>query len=237
MNLKAFLNQLDKQALRAIGVTVAMFALVVVMLILGKNILGLDEDAIKSLFGAVADSPWGLPVTILIFVIAAFIGVPQWALIGASVVAFGPMTGFIYSWIATMVSALLDFTLGRAIGAERVRRFGGPLVNRMIALVQRNGFVTSFTVRLVPTGPFVIVNMAAGVSRMTYPAFAGGTALGIIPKIAAVAFLGQSLVGALQGRPVVFGLGLVGFLGLILGVMLFARRRLAARESLPDNLS
>lgn len=236
MNLKAFLNQLDKQALRAIGVTVAMFALVVVMLILGKTVLGLDEDAIKSLFGAVADSPWGLPVTILIFVIAAFIGVPQWALIGASVVAFGPMTGFVYSWIATLVSALLDFKLGRAIGAERVRRFGGPLVNRMIGLVQRNGFVTSFTVRLVPTGPFVIVNMAAGVSRMTYPAFLGGTALGIIPKIAAVAFLGQSLVGALQGRPVVFGLGLAGFLVLILGVMLFARKRLAARETLQEDL-
>lgn len=232
----AFLNQLDKQALRAISVTVAMFALVVVMLILGKTVLGLDEEAIKTLFAAVADSAWGLPVTILIFVIAAFIGVPQWALIGASVVAFGPMTGFVYSWIATMVSAFIDFTLGRAIGAERVRRFGGPLVNRMIALVQRNGFVTSFTVRLVPTGPFVIVNMAAGVSRMTYPAFLGGTALGIIPKIAAVAFLGQSLVGALQGRPVVFGLGLAGFLTLILGVMLFARRRLAARESLPKDL-
>jgi len=102
----------------------------------------------------------------------------------------------------------------------------------MIAMVQRNGFVTSFMVRLVPTGPFLLVNMAAGVSRMTLPAFLGGTALGIIPKIAAVAFLGQSLLGALQGQPVVFGLGLTAFLAVITGGMLFARRRLKTKENM-----
>ncbi|MEE9348209.1 MAG: TVP38/TMEM64 family protein, partial [Robiginitomaculum sp.] len=76
---------------------------------------------------------------------------------------------------------------------------------------------------------FILVNMAAGVSRMTLPAFLGGTALGVIPKIAAVAVLGQSLVGALQGRPI-FVLAMAVFLALIIGVMLFARRRLKARE-------
>ncbi len=230
MNIKGFITQLDKQAVRAIGVTAAMFALAVMVILLGRKYLGIDESALQNLFGAIADSPWALPVTIIVFTLAAFIGVPQWALIAGAVVAFGPLYGFAYSWIAAMISATVDFMIGRAVGADRVRRFGGELVNRMISLVQRNGFVTSFTVRLVPTGPFLLVNMAAGVSGMTLPAFLGGTALGIIPKIAAVAFLGQSLLGALQGRPVAFGLGMIAFFAVILLGMLFARRRLKNRE-------
>ena len=232
MNISGFITQLDKQALRAIGVTALMFGLAVAMILLGRKYFGLDEGTLQNLFGSVSDSPWALPVCIAIFTFAAFIGVPQWALIAGAVVAFGPLYGFVYSWISAMVSATVDFMIGRAIGAERVRKFGGALVNRMIAMVQRNGFVTSFMVRLVPTGPFLLVNMAAGVSRMTLPAFLGGTALGIIPKIAAVAFLGQSLIGALEGRPVVFGLGLAAFLTVITGGMLFARRRLKSKENL-----
>ncbi len=232
MSIRNFITQLDKQALRAIGVTVLMFGLAVAMILLGRKYLGLNEGALQTLFGAVSDSPWGLPVCIAVFTLAAFIGVPQWALIAGAVVAFGPLYGFVYSWISAMVSATVDFMIGRAIGAQRVRNYGGALVNRMISMVQRNGFVTSFMVRLVPTGPFLLVNMAAGVSRMTLPAFLGGTALGIIPKIAAVAFLGQSLLGALQGRPLVFGLGLAAFLAVITAGMLFARRRLKSKENL-----
>jgi uncharacterized membrane protein YdjX (TVP38/TMEM64 family) len=229
MSFSRFITQLDKKALRAIGVTMAMFALVLAMILLGRHYLGIDESTLQSWFSAVNGSAWALPVTILVFVLAAFIGVPQWALIAGAVVAFGPVNGALYSWGGTMVSASVDFMIGRAIGAERVSRYGGALVNRMVAMVRRNGFVTSFTVRLVPTGPFILVNMAAGVSRMTLPAFLGGTALGIIPKIAAVAFLGQSLVGALQGRPI-FALGMAGLLALFIGIMLFARRRLKQRE-------
>ena len=234
MRFSDFFTGLDKNTLRAGGVTLSMFALAIGMIFLGRKYLGIDENVLQIWFGAVAESPWALPVTILIFTLAAFIGVPQWALIAGAVLAFGPLYGFAYSWAAAMVSATVDFMIGRAIGAERLRRFGGPLVNRIITAVRRNGFVTSFTVRLVPTGPFLLVNMAAGVSRMTLPAFLGGTALGIIPKIAAIAFLGQSLLGALQGRPVIFGLGLAGFFALILTGMLFARKRLKNRENIRE---
>ena len=227
----AFITQLDKQAVRAIAVTAAMFGLAIVMIVLGGKYLGVNEGALHELFSGLASSAWALPATIAVFVLAAFIGTPQWALIAAAVLAFGPAQGFAFAWIATLVSALVDFSIGRAMGAERLNQYGGPLVGRIMALVQRNGFVTSFTVRLVPTGPFVLVNMAAGVSRMTYAAFMAGTALGIIPKIAAVAFLGQSLLGALQGSPALFAVGLAGFFGVIIGGMLFARRKLTARNA------
>ena len=231
MRLPNFIVQLDKKQARAIGVTVAMFAMVVAMILLGRHFLDLDESQVQSWLSGFSDTVWALPITILVFCLAAFIGAPQWLLIGAAVFAFGPMTGFAYSWISTLFSASLTFWIGRVIGAERVESIGGSLIGRIIALVRNNGFVTSFMVRLVPTGPFVLVNMAAGVSKMTYPAFLAGTALGIIPKIAAVAFLGETLMGAIKGNGWVVAGGLVGFIVSISVVVIFARSRLKARES------
>ncbi|MEE9347336.1 MAG: TVP38/TMEM64 family protein, partial [Robiginitomaculum sp.] len=120
MSFSRFITQLDKKAVRAIGVTLAMFTLVFAMIILGRHYLGVDESTLQNWFSAVNGSAWALPVTILVFVLAAFIGVPQWALIAGAVVAFGPAHGAAYSWAATMLSASVDFMIGRAIGAERV---------------------------------------------------------------------------------------------------------------------
>lgn len=220
----AFFTQMDKQALRALAVLIGMFGIVVIIVLVGREMLSLNENEFHKFFSALKDSGYGLPFTILTFVIAAFLGAPQWALIAGVVVAFGPSSGAIYAWIATMISASLDFWLGRWMGAERLRRYGGELVNRIVRIVRKNGFVTSFAVRFVPTGPFVLVNMAAGVSRMKFLSFFSGTALGIIPKIAIVALVGQGLISGSEGKLVMtifIGLALV-----LIGVMLLARKRL-----------
>jgi len=223
----AFFTQMDKQARRAISIMFLSFAAVIVMILVGREMLSLPESEFHNFFGAIRDSGWGLPFTILTFVLAAFLGAPQWALIAGVVVAFGPVTGGAYAWMATMISAALDFWLGRWIGAERLSRYGGELVNRIISIVRKNGFVTSFAVRFVPTGPFVLVNMAAGVSRMTFPAFIAGTGLGIIPKIAIVVLIGQGLISGSEGRFV-----MTIFIALALALIVFmilARKRLQSQ--------
>ncbi len=186
--------------------------------------LSLQESEFHRFFEYLRESGYGLPLTILTFILAAFLGAPQWALIAGVIVAFGPATGGVYAWIATMVSASLDFWLGRWIGAERLQRYGGDLVNRIVRIVRRNGLVTSFAVRFVPTGPFVLVNMAAGVSRMTFPSFFLGTAIGIIPKIAIVALVAQGLISGSEGKVVMTVF--IGLALLLVGFMFLARKRL-----------
>ncbi len=219
-----FLTHMDNEARRAVLVVVLMFALVLFILTIGKSSLTMDEGAYRQWFAAISESPWAVPIVILTFIGAAFIGVPQWALIAGAILAFGPFYGSIYSWCATMISASLNFWLGRWVGAERLKRFGGDLVNRIIGVVRRNGFVTSFAVRFVPTGPFVLVNMAAGVSGMKFLMFFAGTALGIVPKILIVGLLAQGVVSGAQGDRLMLGFVLLALL--FVGVMLIARRRL-----------
>ena len=226
---------MDKQAFRALAAVLTMFLTVVLILLIGKEFMALPESDFYTVFNSVKDSGFGLPVTILIFVLAAFIGVPQWALIAGVVLAFGPVSGGIYSWIATMCSASLDFWLGRWMGAERLQRYGGDLVNRIISLVRDNGLATSFAIRFVPTGPFVLINMAAGVARMKFASFALGTGFGIIPKITVVALVAQGVVSSADGKKIT---AIFIALALTLVVaMFFARKRLKEKFTLNSKKS
>lgn len=186
-----------------------LFAIILSLVIVGTFILGrfvfdidlsVYEDKLQSLRGSV----WGLPVVIGIFTIASFFGLPQWALITVSVVAFGPTIGAVYSWIATLVSAMLNFWLADLLGRERLSRLTGPRLGNVLDRIKRNGLLWSFVVRLVPTGPFILVNMAAGVSSITTRSFFIGTALGIIPKILVVALLAKGVFAGLDGRMMSF---------------------------------
>ncbi len=222
--LPIFLTHLDQKAVRAIGVVCTMFLIVIAILWFGKSSMNLENQEYLSWFSAISESRWSLLIVVVTYVCAAFLGVPQWMLIAGTVFAFGPMFGAAYAWLSTLVSATLNFWLGRWVGADRLRQFGGDLVNRIIGVVRNNGFITSLAVRLVPTGPFVIVNMAAGVSRMKFVAFFAGTAIGIIPKILIVALLGQSVVTGTQGK--VYMLGFLILALVFMGLMLLARKRL-----------
>jgi uncharacterized membrane protein YdjX (TVP38/TMEM64 family) len=64
----------------------------------------------------------------------------------------------------------------------------------------KNGFLASFLIRNVPSAPFIVVNMAFGAARVGFWAFLGGLALGVLPKTAIVAFAGDSIMDALEGK-------------------------------------
>jgi uncharacterized membrane protein YdjX (TVP38/TMEM64 family) len=201
----------------------------------GASMLGLDSTrSVEQWMGAGVHGPWALPAAVAGFAAFAFLGVPQFVLIAAAVVAFGPWAGFAYSWIGTLVSSLIGFWLGRRFGARTLAHVGGEGLNRFMAMIGRNGFLASLIVRLAPSAPFIVVNMAAGVTPMRLVDFAAGTALGIVPKIALTAFAGASVVKALGGGGIEQWLTLALAAALWIGAGLLARawiRRRAARAA------
>ena len=219
-----FLKDMDRQARTAIFVVVGMFAIVAGIALLGSASLNVDNGEYYKIFEAFSQSQWVIPIVLAAFVLGSFIGVPQWALIAGMVVAFGWDKGATGAWLCTLISASANFWLARWIGVERVRKFGGDLVNRITSVIRNNGFVTSFAVRFIPTGPFVLVNMAAGVSGMRYRHFLAGTALGIIPKIIIVGLITTGVVSDDQSSWIRIGV-LVLAIGFI-GLMLVARKRI-----------
>ncbi len=234
-----FLNSLDARAVRSIMVSLALFLSVLVIFLLGRIggaevVFDEDDAPLIEWMKNNANSVWALPVAILIFTIAGFIGIPQFALIAGAVVAFGPMRGAVNAWIATVAAAGVMFWLGRVVGADTLRRYGGDTVNRLSRFIGRNGFWASLTVRFVPLAPAVIVNMAAGVSHMSFLPFVAGTGLGSIPKIALVAFAGQGLMQVLSGRSIGSAIALVAVAVGWLVIMLVVRARLRRQNGVAE---
>lgn len=230
--LFAFLSNMDAKAWRALLVSFVLFGGVGLVFLFGAQALGFGGEATVERWLAAASGPWALPVAVAAFAALAFLGVPQFMLIAAAVVAFGPWAGFVYSWIGTMVSSLVGFYLGRIAGAKALSAFSGEGLRQFMALVGRNGFFASLIVRLVPSAPFIVVNMAAGVTPMRVLDFTVGTGLGIIPKIALTCFAGGSLARVMRGEGGAKSIAAIaGVLVVWLGIGWFARKWLKAREA------
>lgn len=227
-----YLTNMDAKAWRAALVTIVLLAATLAIILFGKTPAGRALlDGFETWLKGFSNSPWGLIAAIVVFTLAAYIGAPQFVLIAACVVAFGPWLGFLYSWIATVVSAAATYWTGRLAGASALERLGGKGATRLFDYVGRNAFTASFVIRNVPSAPFILVNMAFGAARTSFSAFLGGCALGVLPKTALVAFFGASF-GALGHKGGwVEGL-VIGALGIAwLLLMLGARRLLRGRFS------
>ncbi len=223
-----FLTRFDSQTWRAVAVVIGTIGLVFLILAAGRSVLGQDGGQLMQWLDQVSQSPWAVILVGLICILSAFIGVPQWLLIAAMIAAFGPFWGSFYSWAVSLISASVDFWLGRWIGAERVRRYGGTRVMRIVDMIRRNGLFMSFAVRLVPSGPFVIINMAAGVSGMRFSHFLAGTAVGLIPKIMVIAFIALGIVSDSQSGHI--RLGFIALAVFFMLIILVVRRKISIAD-------
>ena len=207
-----------------LGATVGLLAL-------GKTQLGLATEAkLEAWLQGYAGSPWAFAATVVLFVLAAFIGAPQFILIAACVVAFGPNLGFLYSWVATVVSAGVTYWLGRGPTARLVDRLDSRTLGRLKRFVGRNAFYASFMIRNVPSAPFIVVNMAFGATRANFWTYLAGCSLGVLPKTALVAFFGGAVMSAVSGDGVWTSLILAGVAIVWLGLMLAVREWVKRRE-------
>ena len=228
--IAAFLNNMDAKAWRTIWVSIALLGGVAALMILGKSgLFGWAEHLDTQLQG-LRDSPWGLPATILIFIVTAFIAAPQFVLMGATIVAFGPWLGGAYAMAGQMVTAWLHFYMGRWGGRDLVERYGGNTVNRLSSFIGRNVFLASTIVRSVPTAPAIVVNMAFGASKAGFWPFIIGCFFGSIPKTLIVALLGQSVMSAMGGGLMLAVGGVIAVISIWVVVALAARKAVHADD-------
>jgi uncharacterized membrane protein YdjX (TVP38/TMEM64 family) len=227
-----FILDMDARAWRTVVVTFLLFGGAGLIFLVAIPALGFNGQAtVGHWLGVAARSPFALLIAVAAFAVLAFAGVPQVVLIAAAVVAFGAELGFAYSWIGTMVSAAVGFWLGRVTGGRLLRQVGGDKLKAFMAMIGKNGFLASLIVRLVPSAPFVVVNMAAGMTPMRFSSFALGAAIGILPKILLTVMAGQSVTHARSGQ-LWINLGLFALALLIwIGAGLWARRWMRKREA------
>lgn len=185
-----FFTEMDA---RALWVSSLLLGAAGVILAAGIFFIDIQQGAVAEFLASLRGAWWAPIAVTATFTVLAFVGAPQIALIAATVAVFGPAEGIILSWIATMTSAGVGFGLGRAGGGAMLERIGEGLVRRLRDAVARNGFLAALIIRLVPSGPFIMVNMGLGATGMRASWFFGGTGVGIVPKIVLVAFAGHGI--------------------------------------------
>jgi uncharacterized membrane protein YdjX (TVP38/TMEM64 family) len=166
---------------------------------------------------------------LLMFVVGSVLSVPILALIGATVVTLGPVLGFIASAIGTLLAASATFGIGRLIGRKPLHRWLGKRLDALEQRVAKRGVIAIALIRKVPVAPFTLVNMLIGALGIRYRDFILGTALGMLPGIAAFAFVSQTAIDAWrQPTPqnlAVIGGAIVLWLAVVFGIQWALNRR------------
>jgi uncharacterized membrane protein YdjX (TVP38/TMEM64 family) len=139
---------------------------------------------------------WGPVASIALMILHSFVPFPAELIAIANGMLFGPVWGTLVTWIGAMMGAALAFALAR--------RYGRPLVNRVVT---RKGWAgveglhaccdvrTLLLARLVPVISFNLINYAAGVLDVSWWRFLWTTSLGILPITVASVALGNQLTG------------------------------------------
>jgi phosphatidylserine/phosphatidylglycerophosphate/cardiolipin synthase-like enzyme/uncharacterized membrane protein YdjX (TVP38/TMEM64 family) len=149
-------------------------------------------DPLRSAIESLRGNPYRVPLALLAFVAGSIVSFPILVMIGATVIALGPVKGFLVAATGALLAATATFALGRAVGRNVLYRWLGKKAELLERKLQGRGVIAVALIRKVPIAPFTIVNMLLGASgAVPYREFIVGTAIGMLPGIATLALVGD----------------------------------------------
>ena len=138
-----------------------------------------------------------------LFVVAAYIigslfFFPITILNLATVFAYGTVWGNLYALAGWLASASVGYFIGRLIGQGPLHKLAGDRIGRLIDRAERHGFWTVMALRVVPVGPFTLVNLFIGASGIRFRDFFLASIVGRLPGIVTLTLFGVQLEYALR---------------------------------------
>jgi phosphatidylserine/phosphatidylglycerophosphate/cardiolipin synthase-like enzyme/uncharacterized membrane protein YdjX (TVP38/TMEM64 family) len=176
-----------------------------------------------------SESPLAPLYVVLVFVGAGLVLFPLMLLIGVSAIIFGPMLGAIYALAGATASGAVTFAIGRRLSRQVVRGLAGRRLNDLSRRLAKRGLLAIVFARIVPVGPYTIVNVVAGASRIRWRDFLLGTVIGLIPGVTVASIFIDRVVAAIR-HPGIGTFGLLAAVGVaLIAIVLILRGKVAAR--------
>ncbi|MFD1739148.1 TVP38/TMEM64 family protein [Bacillus salitolerans] len=141
-----------------------------------------------------------LPGIFLPMLEAIFPFLPLFIFVVANAAAFGLWLGFLYSWIGACLGAILVFSIVRRLGQKRFFQFlsKNKQVRKLTIWVERHGFGPLFLLLCFPFSPSAIINVVAGLSRVSMYQFILAVLTGKMVMIFIISFIGYDLKSLIQ---------------------------------------
>lgn len=189
----------------------------------------LTEDRLRDLLEQYR-SLGPLPGVGLTFMKSFIPPLPTIAIVGLNGAVYGLWLGFLYSWLGLVSGCLVTFLLIRKLASHRYFRkwAARPKVARSMNWVRRNGFSYVFLLSLFPVGPFVVINMAAGLAAMRLRSYLLALCAGKAIMVFAVTYIGNDVERFIR-RP-----GELVYVLLFIGLSLWCVRAIEARFALAE---
>ena len=162
--------------------------------------------------------------------LACAAGMPRQVVAYAGGLAFGFWPGAVLALVAEMLGCVADFYWARLAARGWAMRWlrsrAGGRLDRLDRFLCARAFTATLTLRLLPVGSNVVLNLLAGVSGVAAGPFLLASLLGYVPQTAVFALLGS---GVRVSEWVTVALGMAGFAAsTLLGVLLLRRRPVPA---------
>lgn len=121
--------------------------------------------------------------------------IPYKIVIGMLGFMYGPLLGSLISWTAASVASVIVFWLARYLFQKQGRAYLSRYerLEKLLAAIEKNPFLTILLARLIPVIPQAIVNVIPAITSIPVVTFAVASALGKIPAMLLFAFIGSNL--------------------------------------------
>jgi uncharacterized membrane protein YdjX (TVP38/TMEM64 family) len=169
---------------------------------------------------------WAPIIYIIVYTVSSPIPFLAPVLSAVGGLLFGTLWGMLLVVGSATLSATIPFFLARMLGREWVeQQVKGSKIEKFYQQSEGStGFIFIMLMRLIPVLPWEVQNYAAGLTQVTLPTFAAGTAVGILPGSFSLVFLGASATDPTSWQFfLAIGLKIVTALIPILGVYLRSR--------------
>ncbi len=191
----------------------------------GLALRGLGLDARVAAAGE--NGPLGF---VALGALACAAGVPRQVVAYAGGLALGFWPGAMLALLAETLGCAADFYWARLGARGWVVRWlhgqGGGRLDRLDRFLCARAFTATLTLRLLPVGSNLVLNLLAGVSGVAAGPFLLASLLGYVPQTAVFALLGS---GVRVSGWVTVALGTAGFAAsTLLGLLLLRRRPVPA---------
>jgi uncharacterized membrane protein YdjX (TVP38/TMEM64 family) len=185
--------------------------------------------------------PWGPAIFVLLYVAATVLLLPAVVLTLGAGAVFGVAQGFLMVSVGATLGATAAALIGRYLARDWVARrlANSPKLSAIDEAVAREGWKIVFMTRLSPAFPFVGLNYAFGLTRVSLPQYVLASWIGMMPGIALYAYIGSlagDVAAAAAGGRIrsmwewgLYALGLVATVAVTVYVTRLARRALDKR--------